>query len=69
MHGQDKQKYAIAQAQLDLEEAQTRLKLASSAGDRQLADIGVRRAQLNLEQARAGSDLDLQKQTDTAKLA
>ncbi len=67
--GQDKQKYAIQQAQLDLEEAQTRLKLASSAGDRQLANIGVRRAQLNLEQARVGSDLDLQKQVDTAKLA
>ena len=68
--GQDKQKYAVQLAQLDLQEAQIRRQQATSPADQQLADIGVRRAQINLEQAQAsGGDLDLQKQVDAAKLA
>src|SRR5919199_4618652 len=68
--GQDKQKYAVQLAQLDLQEAQIRRQQATSPGEQQLADIGVRRAQINLAQAQAsGGDLDLQKQVDAAKLA
>src|SRR5919202_543053 len=68
--GQDKQKFAVQLAQLDLQEAQIRRQQATSPADQQLADIGVRRAQINLAQAQAaGTDLDLQKQVDAAKLA
>lgn len=68
--GQDKQKYAVQLAQLDLQAAQAKLKAADSALQRQLADIDVRRAQINLEQAsRGGADQDLEKQVDSAKLA
>jgi len=66
--GQDKQKYATELAQLDLNEANVRLKQASTAADRELAQIGVQRAQINLEQAKSTTDEDLTKQVAQAQL-
>ncbi|HZG65449.1 MAG TPA: hypothetical protein VEZ12_01820, partial [Herpetosiphonaceae bacterium] len=65
---QERQQFAIRRAELDLEEAQTRLRLAGSAGERQLAELGVERAELNLEEARASTDEDLENEVAQAQL-
>lgn len=65
---QARQRYAVRLAEIDLEEARTRLRLATAAGDRELAQIGVRRAEVQLQEARAGTDEDLEKQVDQAQL-
>jgi len=65
---QERQQFAIRRAELDLEEAQTLLRLAGSAGERQLAELGVERAELNLEEARASTDEDLENEVAQAQL-
>ncbi len=66
--GQAQQKTAKQLAELDLQEAQVRLRQAGSAAERQLAEIGVRRAQINLEQAGTTADADLEQQVAQAQL-
>lgn len=65
----ERRQFSVRRAELDLEEAQTRLTLAGSAGERQLAQFGIERAQLNLEEARVGTDEDLENQVAQAQLA
>ena len=64
----ERQQFGIRRAELDLQEAQTRLQLADSAGERQLAELGVERAELNLEEARASTDEDLENEVAQAQL-
>lgn len=66
--GEQGQKYNIDRAELDLEAAQTKLNLAKGAGARTLADIGVRKAKINLEEARGVTNTELEKQVDQAQL-
>ncbi len=66
--GQERQKYATQLAQLDLDEANVRLKQAGTAAERELAQIGVQRANVNLEQAQGSTDADLTKQVAQAQL-
>ena len=65
---QERQQFAIERAELDLEETRTRLRLAESAGERQLAEIGVRRAEINLAEARAATDEETEKEVGQAQL-
>ncbi len=65
---QARQKFAIQRAELDLEEAQVRLQLASGAMERRLAQLEVRKAELNLEEARMSTDEDLEQQVAQAQL-
>ncbi len=65
---QARQKFAIQRAELDLEEAQARVQLADGGLERRLAQLGVRKAELNLEEARTSTDEDLEQQVAQAQL-
>ncbi len=66
--GEESQKFAIARAKLDLQEAQTILDQAKTESERELARIGVQRAQLGLEEAQAVTNEEAEKQVAAARI-
>lgn len=66
--GQEQQKANVTRAELDLEEAEVMLDAAANETERKLADIAVRRAKINLAEAKAVTNADLEKQVDQARL-
>ena len=59
---QRRRQFSIRRAELDLEEARARLRVAETATEREFAQFAVRRAELDLEEARTASDEDLDTQ-------
>lgn len=66
--GQNAKRFATQRAQLDLEEAQTILDQADTDAERTLAEIGVRRARIGLQEARAITNEEAERAVDQAQL-
>lgn len=66
--GEESQRFAIARAKLDLQEAQAILAQAKTEQERELARIGVQRAQLGLEEAEGVTNEEAEKQVAAARI-
>lgn len=66
--GESAKRYAVANAELDLEEAQATQRAAKTPAEKELAGIGVRRAQLALSEAQSQTSEEAEKQIVAARL-